>query len=91
MKSTNAASTVINETGPLFSNAQYGNGVQSDPGNTNYLSYTGAAETYFPFFAGHVYQIWVWCWGGTAMQGNASSSASINCKMPFVVVRPMHL
>jgi len=52
------------------------------------LGFTSAAETYFIMRSGHSYLTWFWCWGGTYFYGDASSMASIACKLPFIVVKP---
>lgn len=52
------------------------------------LGFTSAAETYFVMRSGHSYLTWFWCWGGTYFYGDASSTASMACKLPFIVVKP---
>ncbi|NSL87009.1 hypothetical protein ECE50_009220 [Chitinophaga sp. Mgbs1] len=56
-----------------------------------YLGNTAAAETYFLMKKNGLYLIWAWCWAENHFGGTAVSLASVNCRMPFFVVRPQWL
>jgi hypothetical protein len=56
---------------------------------TTYLSNTTAAKTSFILKAGGTFLVWAWCWGNTGASNDAVALASITCKMPFFVVKPV--
>jgi hypothetical protein len=47
---------------------------------------TSGGQSYFYMKAGHTYLVWIWCWSFADSGPNAASYATIDCKIPFMIV-----
>jgi len=51
-----------------------------------YLQNTSIGQRYFEMKAGHTYLVWLWCWVFADSGPNAAAYASIDCKVPFMIL-----
>lgn len=51
-----------------------------------YFQNTSMGHNYFQMKAGHTYLVWMWCWAFADSGPNAASYASIDCKVPFMII-----
>jgi hypothetical protein len=47
---------------------------------------TGIGQTYFEMKGGSTYLVWLWCWAFADSGPNAAAYASIDCKVPFMII-----
>jgi hypothetical protein len=51
-----------------------------------YFQNTSIGHSYFEMRGGYTYLIWLWCWAFADSGPNAASYATIECKVPFMIV-----
>lgn len=51
-----------------------------------YAQNTAIGENHFEMKSGHTYLIWLWCWAFADSGPNAAAYASLDCKVPFMIV-----
>jgi hypothetical protein len=51
-----------------------------------YFQNTSIGQSYFYMKAGYTYLVWMWCWLFADSGPNAASYATIDCKVPFMIV-----
>lgn len=51
-----------------------------------YFQNTSIGHSTFEMKVGHAYLVWMWCWVFTDSGPNAAAYASVDCKVPFMIV-----
>ena len=51
-----------------------------------YFQNTGIGHSYFEMKGGSKYLVWLWCWAFADSGPNAAAYASIDCKVPFMII-----
>jgi len=81
--------TVVRRDVHLWSDTKVGSGLQNIASDDRmmFLSQTSAGTTNFHVEPGRRYQVWIWCWTWSGVLGTALAIASIEARIPFVVVQ----
>ena len=71
----------------LWSQSKRPSMIEVSGGNDDiYFQNTSIGHSYFHMKGGNTYLVWMWCWAFADSGPNAAAYASIDCKVPFMIV-----